>query len=70
MVSMHLANVAALLEDKVVKDCPMPVMPSSVVTSTIIIRLGAGAKAGRPALANGILIMIGLISIIFIASLR
>jgi hypothetical protein len=67
MVSIHLDNVAALLEDKVVNDCPMPVIPSSVDTSTISIRLWEVAELGIPALKNGILIIMGRTLIIFLS---
>jgi hypothetical protein len=70
MVSRQFASVAALLEDKVVKDCPMPLMPPSVLTSTINIRLGEGTEPVRPALVNGILIMIERTLVIFILELR
>ena len=70
MVSTAFASVAALFEDRVVKDWPMPVIPSSVVTCTITIVLTLGFGRGTPVLTKGMLIIIGRTSLIFIFTLQ
>jgi hypothetical protein len=70
MVSTALATVKALFEDGVVKDCPMPVIPSSVVTWTITMVLELGFGRGAPVLIKGMLMITGRTSLIFIFTLQ